>query len=165
MARHIVDSVLQLTSAISLSVAALFWGLEKAFDCAVREVVMGYPSHVGFDPISRRAHLENVGFPPVVVREILRVSENRPPLLEEWGVSAKATRLIAALHSGSRFRYGECPSVAETGASWGVQSSMSCLLKLSCVCKTSSWKKGFWQGWFVLANPSTLKAVTPALLC
>ena len=29
-------------------------------------------------------------------------------------MSAKATRLIAALHSGSWFRYGECPSVAET---------------------------------------------------
>ena len=101
MAHHIVDSVLQLTSAISLSITTLFLDLEKAFDRAVREAVMGYPSHVGSDPISRRAHLENVGFPPVVVREILCMNENRPPLLEEWGVSAKATRLIAALHCGS----------------------------------------------------------------
>ena len=84
MAHHIVDSVLQLTSAISLSVAALFLDLEKAFDRAVREAVMGYPSHVGSDPISRRAHLENVGFPLAVVREILHVNESRPALLEEW---------------------------------------------------------------------------------
>ena len=61
MAHHIVDSVLQLTSAI----CRLFLDLEKAVDRAVREAVMGYPSHVGSDPISGRAHLENVGFPPV----------------------------------------------------------------------------------------------------
>ena len=83
MAHHIVDSVLPLTSAISPSVAALFLNLEKAFDRAVREAVMGYPSHIGSDPISRSAHLENVGFPPVVVREILRMTEGRTPLLEE----------------------------------------------------------------------------------
>ena len=68
MVHHIIDSVLQLTSAISLSVAALFLDLGQAFDR-----VMGYPSHIGSDPISRRAHLENVGFPSVVVREILRI--------------------------------------------------------------------------------------------
>ena len=62
MAHHIVDSVLHLTSAISLAVAALFLDLEKAFDSAVREAVMGYPSHVGSDPTSRRAHLENCRF-------------------------------------------------------------------------------------------------------
>ena len=49
----------------------------------------------------------------MVVREILRMNEGRPPLLEEWSVSAKATRLIAALHSGSWFRCGGL-SVAET---------------------------------------------------
>ena len=65
---HMVDSVLQKTSAISLSVAALFLDLQKAFDRAGLEAVMGCPSHVGSDPTSRRAHLENVGFPPVVVR-------------------------------------------------------------------------------------------------
>ena len=54
MAHHNVDSVLPSTSAISLSVAALFLDLEKAFDRAVREAVMGYPSHVGSCPISRR---------------------------------------------------------------------------------------------------------------
>ena len=84
MAHHIVDSVLQSLSAISLSVAALFLDLEKAFDRAV-ETVMGYPSYIGSDPISRRAHLENVGFPRVVVREILRMNEGRPPPLEEQG--------------------------------------------------------------------------------
>ena len=105
MAHDIVDSVLPSASAISLSVAALFLDLEKAFDRAVREAVMGYPSHVGSDPIRRLAHLENVGFLPVVVREILRMNENRPSLLEEWGVSAKATRFIAELHSGSWFRH------------------------------------------------------------
>ena len=99
---------------MSLTVAASFSKFEKAFENAVREAVMGYPSHVGSDPISRRAHLENFGFPPVVVREVLRMNENRPPSLEEWRVSAKPTRLIAALHSGSWFRHGECPSVAET---------------------------------------------------
>ena len=88
--------------------------LWKAFDGGVHEAVMAYPSHVGSDSISRCARLKNFGFPPVVVLEFLRMNENRPPLLEEWGVSAKATRLIAALHSGSLLRYGECPSVAET---------------------------------------------------
>ena len=113
-ARHIVDAVLQMTSAISLSGAALFLDLDKAFDRAVRDAAMGYPSHIGSDPTSRRAHLENVDFPPVIVREISRMIESRPPLLEEWGVSVKATRFIAALHSGSGFRYGDCLPVAET---------------------------------------------------
>ena len=83
MAHHIVDSVLQLTSAISLSVAALLLDLEKAFDCAVHEAIMGRPPHIGSDPISKRAHLENVGFPPVAVREILRTNEGKLPILEE----------------------------------------------------------------------------------
>ena len=123
-----------LTQYLSLSVAALSLDLEKAFDRAVREAVMGYPSHVGSDPVSRRAHLENVGYPPVVVREILRMNENRPPLLEDWGVSAKATRLIAASHSGSWFRYGEFPSVAETRQGGGQGCKLGSL-KLSCVCR------------------------------
>ena len=46
VAHQIVDPALPLTSAISLSVAALFLDLEKA-DRAVRDAVMGYSSHAG----------------------------------------------------------------------------------------------------------------------
>ena len=58
MAHHIVDFELQFTSAISLSVVALFSDLEEAFDRAVRETVMGYPSHTGSGPVSRRSSRE-----------------------------------------------------------------------------------------------------------
>ena len=110
MAHHTGDSVLQSPSAIS--VTALLLDLEKAFDRALREAVMGYRILVLVP--STDAVISIMSVFRLWSFEILRMNESRPPLLEEWGVSAKATRLIAAMHSGSWFRYGECPSVAET---------------------------------------------------
>ena len=82
MAHDIVDSVLQFKSAISLSV-----------DRAVREAVKGYPSHIRSDLTSRRAHLENVVF-PLVVQEILRMNDCRPPPLKEWAYQPRRRALF-----------------------------------------------------------------------
>ena len=88
----------------------------------------------------------------LVVREILRMNENRLPLLEEWCVSAKATRLIAALHSGCWFRYGECPSVVETCEGGRQECKLGSTVfnvqyaeALVRFAKTGSWRKGLWQ--------------------
>ena len=75
---------------------------------------MGFPPHVAADAASRRKHLHELGFHPRVVEEIVAMADGRPPLLEEWGVSPKAVRLIASLHAGSWFRDADCTSVAET---------------------------------------------------
>ena len=44
-ATHAVRTVLQLCRAMSLSYMVLFIDLVKAFDCVIREVVLGFPAH------------------------------------------------------------------------------------------------------------------------
>ena len=132
-----------------------FVDLEKAFDRAVREGTLA---------LSKRAHLENVDFPPVVVRGILRMNENN------WRVLAKATRLIAALHSGSWFRYGGCPSVAETrqcGRQGGkLGSTIFIILYAEALVRLQSrlFDEGFVAKVGSPSQPSTPETVTLVLL-
>ena len=148
MAHHIVDSVLQLTSAISLSVAALLLDIEKAFDRAVREAVLGYESHIGSDPISRRAHIDNVGFPPVVVREILRMNKADLHYSKsgECQPKRRASLLRCTVDPGSVVvnvhQSLKHVKAADKGACWGAQPSTSFMLKLSCDYTTSSIMRG-----------------------
>ena len=90
------------------------------------------------------------------------------PLLEEWGVSAKATRLIAAWHSGPGFamaialRSLKHDKAADKGASWGTQSSTSSMRKHLCVCRADSLIRDAWQEWCPNRpfDPDTGSAVT-----
>ena len=113
-AHHIVDTVWNMAALMGMSVALLFLDLQKAFDKACREAVMGFPASVLPDDASREQHLRNIGFPEHVVREIVSMARGRQPILQEWGVTPKAVRLISALHSGSWFQYGQCEQIAET---------------------------------------------------
>ena len=129
-------------SPISLSVATFFGDFLKAFDRAVREAVMGYQSHIGSDPICRRAEFGSVGFQPLVGREVLRMQAE--PLSPTTHTHTGACH--CTLDPGSvmvlvrrSLRYDKA---ADMGASWRAQSSSFCTLKHLCGYKTGLLHEG-----------------------
>ena len=82
----------------------LFVDLSKAFDFAVREVIMGWMQNAPQDNDDRRDHLVRVGIPEHAVDELLCWLEDRGPLLERMGAPPEVTGLVRSLHTCAWFQ-------------------------------------------------------------
>ena len=98
-ASHAVRSFLDATKMLKLSSAVLFLDLVKAFDKAIRELVMGPMQGTSFG--NEEAAMRDIGLPAETVTSILRVLLEEGPVLERLGLDKKAAELIKSLHTGA----------------------------------------------------------------
>jgi len=106
LATHLVLSFLQLCIMRQLCVFAIFIDLTKAFDRAVREIAMGFPSGCS-DPSD---HLRSLGLNERQVAWIVEWLSVHGSQFERWGMSPKVLALVKNLHSRSWFSYGSVDS-------------------------------------------------------
>ena len=99
----------------------LFLDLSKAFDKAVREIVLGMPPSGAGDV---KQYLVSIGMPPIAAGWIADYLKKNGCLLKQWGVHPHVIRLIAGLHDGCWFRYGSPDTIilAQRGGRQGCQS-------------------------------------------
>ena len=87
------------------SMFVLFIDLSKAFDYAIREVVMGWmPSMVDQPMQAKRDHLEKLGVSHVHSLELAEWINDTGGLLRGAGTDPVVTDLVASLHVGSWFQ-------------------------------------------------------------
>ena len=105
MASLIVSAFLDMCTLMGLSCFVLFVDLSKAFDYAIREVVMGW-MHImqGADDSVKRAFLESLGVPHAACDKLVGWINDTGGLLRENSADPLVCELVAALHSGSWFR-------------------------------------------------------------
>ena len=94
---------IDLCRLMGWSCFVLFVYLSKAFDYAVREVVMGWMENSPKDFAGRREYLISVGIPGDAVDDILGWLTREGPLLRQMGHGADTTALVCSLHSSAWF--------------------------------------------------------------
>jgi hypothetical protein len=82
----------------------LFIDLSKAFDYAVREVVMGWMQNAPVPRSARRDHLIKVGIPLDAVDDLMAWLETNGSLLQQMGFCRTTVGLVSSLHTGAWFR-------------------------------------------------------------
>ena len=82
----------------------MFIDLTKAFDYAIREMVMGWAQTMSDDPDARRAHLLKVGVPPLYVDRVLAWLTSNGSLLEQFGAAPEVVGVVRSLHTSSWFQ-------------------------------------------------------------
>ena len=94
-----------LCSARGWSLFVLFIDLSKAFDYAIREVVMGWmPSMKCQNLQAKRDHLQKLGVRPEHSAELSAWIDDTGGLLLAAGADGSVVDLVASLHSGSWFQ-------------------------------------------------------------
>ena len=94
-----------LCSARGWSLFVLFIDLSKAFDYAIREVVMGWmPSMKCQNLQAKRNHLHKLGVLPEHSAELAAWIDDTGGLLLAAGADGSVVELVASLHSGSWFQ-------------------------------------------------------------
>lgn len=111
-AHHILQSYLDYCTLAKLCVFILFLDLVKAFDRVVRELVLGWPSHVL--PSDRLQYLIGLGVPPAAAEHIKTFIDEHGAAFDQWGVDKLVATLLRDLHEGAWFQYGDLESVVRT---------------------------------------------------
>ena len=88
----------------NMSAIVLFVDLSKAFDYLIRELVLGWPAHIG--PAERRRYLAKVGVPEEQVDAMLNLIDCQPSAFEAAGVPQYVRALLLSLHTGAWFQIG-----------------------------------------------------------
>ena len=105
MASLVVRSFLDLCSVRSWSCFVLFVDLSKAFDYAIREVVMGWmPDAITASIEEKRALLEKLGVPERASRHLAEWIDTTGGLLALSGADPAVCELVTSLHHGAWFR-------------------------------------------------------------
>ena len=105
MASLMLRSFLDMCTLFSWSCFVLFLDLSKAFDYAVREVVMGWMRGTGdCDYQARRDHLVRLGIPADVADEIAQWIDESGGLLKSCDVDDSVCALVNSVHDGAWFR-------------------------------------------------------------
>ncbi|CAK0824310.1 unnamed protein product [Prorocentrum cordatum] len=105
MASLVVRSFLDLCSARSWSCFVLFVDLSKAFDYAIREVVMGWmPDASSASLEEKRALLEKLGVPERASHHLAEWIDKTGGLLALSGADPAVCELVTSLHHGAWFR-------------------------------------------------------------
>ena len=102
-ASHTVRSFIEYCRQSSLSYAVVFVDQVKAFDKAVREIVLGFPCGVA-DPM---AYMESIGINKETAEWITAYVAMNGCVFEKWGVDRRITNLLKALHANSWMTYGD----------------------------------------------------------
>ena len=104
LASLLLRTVLDYCRIFALSSFILCIDLPKAFDFAVREVVMGWVQNAPTDASERRARLLKVGIPDDAVDDLMYWLEMNGPLLRQTGVSGDVAQLGCSLHTAAWFQ-------------------------------------------------------------
>ena len=99
-----VRCFMDMCMLLGLSCFVLFLDLTKAFDLAVRELVLGWAHSLPADTRSRRQHLLKVGIPDEFADEVLEWIESNWSLLATMGVPSNVIGTANSLHTSSWFR-------------------------------------------------------------
>ena len=91
-----------------LHTAMVSLDLTKAFDKVLRELVFGWPCHIGADRECRLAYLVQCGVSEEVAGWICDFLDEHGTAFEQMNVDEKVTSLIRELHCKSWFVYPGC---------------------------------------------------------
>ena len=118
---HMVRTAIDVAAAMSLCIFILFVDLVKAFDRILRELLFGWPSNMTTTPVE---HLMALGVSLEDAEWLVQYIEQNKPLLYQWGVDHKVISLLAGLHAGAWFTYGDFDTVVlcKKGGRQGCQS-------------------------------------------
>ena len=116
-ATHVVRTFLDVARLKTVSVMVLFVDLSKAFDYLIRELVLGWPAHIG--PAERRRYLAKVGVPEEQVDAMLNLIDGQPSVFEAAGVPQYVRALLLSLHTGAWFQIGSTRVVTRRGGRQG----------------------------------------------
>ena len=92
LASHLVRSFMDLCKFMGWSHCILFADLTKAFDKAIREIVMGWKQ--GDEQRDPHAVVSGLGVPPAFVQGIVDFVKKEKSVLHATGLDAKAAELI-----------------------------------------------------------------------
>ena len=101
---HIIRSAIDLASLLEWSIFILFLDLEKAYDKAIRELVLGWPQDFEGD---KAQYLISIGCLPEVAEGIVRYVETDGTKFEQWKIDPKVIALLNGLHTNSWFNYSD----------------------------------------------------------
>ena len=107
-ATHLLRSFIDYCSILSASFFVLFIDLSKAFDFAIREILLSWRQ--GFDE-DKVAHLMTLGLNEHDAEELVRDLEHNGGLLEYLGCDASVCELINSVHTNSWFRVADLDTV------------------------------------------------------
>ena len=99
-ASHCVRSFLDVCRLHGLSSFVLFVDLSKAYDFAIRELLLGWFHH---DSASNFDYLRSLGIPEITANAILDFIDKQGLLFEQLEVDAKVWELVHSLHQASWF--------------------------------------------------------------
>ena len=118
LASHLVRSFMDLCKLMGWSSFILFVDLKKAFDKAIRELVMGWMQG---DERERHEVIAGLGIAPPFVRGIVDFIEKEKPVLQQLHLDDKVAELIKSLHTGAWFSIEGCDLVvvSRTGGRQG----------------------------------------------
>ena len=103
-ATHLVRTFIDHCSIHSISCFVLFIDLSKAFDFAVREILLSWRQGFDEDPVR---HLESLGLNRDQAVAMAAEIEETGGLLRTIGVAEGAVELIKSLHTNSWFKYSD----------------------------------------------------------
>ena len=114
-------SFLDLCKLKNWSCFVLFVDLSKAFDYAIREVVMGWTPDAPTNAAAREAFLTELGIPSEFTHFITSLIDDDGHLLSQMGVDEICARIINSLHNGNSFQLtgDERAIVTRTGGRQG----------------------------------------------
>ena len=102
---------IQYCIALNLSIAILFVDLSKAFDYAIREILLGWMP--GFNG-SKRELLRSSGVGEECIEELIHYIDTTGGYLRELGASEESVAMLASMHNGSWFKFGNCVRILKT---------------------------------------------------
>ena len=107
-ATHIVRSFLDYCSMLSLCSFVLFVDLSKAFDFAIREILLGWRQGLPGNEVN---HLIGLGLLRDDAVNLIQELLEGGCLLEYIGCDTPVCEMINPLHTNSWFRFGDCDTV------------------------------------------------------
>jgi len=109
-AHHLVLSAIDFAFTMSMSIFILFVDLVKAFDQALRELVMNFPHGVGQAHDAKIDYLVSIGLCLSEATWVVDYIDANGTAFTQWNVDQKVSSPISGLHSKAWATYGECPS-------------------------------------------------------
>ena len=105
---HMLTSFIETRTHDNDSIGICFVDLVKAFDRALRELVMGWPRSMTSHPIE---YLRKAGVGSDDAIWIVNWITKRRPLFEEWRIHPKIAALVKNLHDGCWLAYDDVSTV------------------------------------------------------
>ena len=117
-ASHLVRSAAAAAAMLKWSIFVLFVDLVKAFDKAIRQLVLGWGASKPADTV---AYLRGLGVTKDAAEWISAYIRDRGHLFEQWNVNKTAAAMAQTLHEGAWFKVGASESVitSKTGGRQG----------------------------------------------